>query len=107
MNGADIWHSMKAVIAVAISSISAGLATILSLLPDVIGMIASIAGIILSYAFTRVHIARYKQIVLETEIARQKEIERMQGILCRKEHGEPLRREEDHLDEERHGFDTE
>lgn len=93
-NNADIWQSVKTAVTVALSTLGAGVGTILDILPDVFGLIASIVAIALSIALIRVHLAKYNQIVLETEIIRAK----LEEAKRRKDAGLPVRREEDQCD---------
>jgi hypothetical protein len=76
-NAVDIIQSVKTALTVALSTLGAGIGTILNLMPDILGWVATVTGIALSIALIIVHWAKYKQITLETEVLRAKEEERI------------------------------
>lgn len=76
-----------------------GVGTLLELIPDDIGKLATLAGFILSCVLIYTHIRRgrieYEKTELEVTILREKEAERIDKALQRRAAGQPTRREDD------------
>lgn len=73
----------------------AGIATVLKILPAVLGSIATLAGIMLSGFLIRKVLMETKKVKIEMIILRQREKERLVEIEKRKNCGASLRRKED------------
>jgi len=82
-------------IGAAVASGTIGTGTIIDLIPDGIGKVSMLIGIILSILLIRVHYANLQKIKMEVGIMKRKEEERLEAARLRKEEGQPLRREED------------
>lgn len=72
-----------------------GIGTFLDWIPNDIGKLATLVGIILSVVLIRVHLTNLKKAQLELQIMRDKEEERKEETRRRIERGEPVRREAD------------
>lgn len=92
----EILHNPK--IAATVSAITTGTGSgmMLNWIPDDIGKLSSLIGIILAIILIRVHWVTLKKSQLELEIMKRKEIERKEAVNQRKEKGKPLRREDDY-----------
>ena len=82
-------------IGAAVASGTVGTGTIIDLIPDGIGKVSMLIGMILSILLIRVHYANLQKIKMEVGIMKRKEDERLEAARLRKEEGQPLRREED------------
>lgn len=88
-------------VASAVSTITTGtgLGTFLDLIPNEVGKLATVVGIILSSVLIYTHWRKgrieYKKTQLEIIILMEKEAERLDAARKRKEAGEPTRRVED------------
>jgi len=82
-------------IGAAVASGTVGTGTIIDLIPDGIGKVSMLIGMILSILLIRVHYANLQKIKMEVGIMKRKEEERLEAARLRKEEGQPLRREED------------
>lgn len=75
-----------------------GIGTVLDMIPDDIGKLATLIGIVLSLVLIRNHWrngrAKYISIELENQIMRQKIAEREEVAKLRKEAGLPIRKDE-------------
>lgn len=87
--------SLKAAIVVSAGTTGSGVGMILDLIPDGIGKLATLVGVVLSIVLIRVHLANYRKIELEMEITARKEAERLEANRKRKEQGLPARRSDD------------
>lgn len=76
-----------------------GIGTFLDWIPNDIGKLATLVGIVLSMVLIYTHWRKgrieYKKTQLEILILKEKEAERIEAALKRKEAGEPARRKED------------
>ena len=81
----------KMALAVASGTMGTGTGTIIDLIPDGIGKVATLIGIILSLLLIRVHYANLQKLQLEREIMKRKESERLEALEARKAEGMPLR----------------
>lgn len=84
-------------IAASVSAVTTGTGagTILEYIPDDIGKLATLIGIILSVILIRVHLVSLKKAQIELKMMKEKEAERCEVTTQRKESGQPLRRGED------------
>jgi hypothetical protein len=82
-------------IAAAVASGTVGTGTIIDFIPDGIGKIATVIGIVLSLLLIRVHYVNLQKSRLELEIMKRKEEERLEAATARKTDGMPLRRGDD------------
>lgn len=96
-NAHHIAESIKAALAVAGSTITVGVATILDKLPDALGIVATLVGICLSLLLIRAQLDIHKsrklddqKRVLEINELKAKEVERIE-----KAKKSPLRRDDD------------
>ena len=88
-------ENTKVIGAVSTVTTAAGLGTVLNYLPDVLGSVATMAGILLSWFLIRKVRMETKKIKLEMQVLRNREQKRHDEIDHRQEEGEPLRRESD------------
>jgi len=70
----------KAGATVAAVTTGTGMGTILKYIPDDIGKIAVLVGIILSVVICRLHLVNIKKTKLEIEIMRQREADRLKSL---------------------------
>lgn len=82
-------------IGAAVASGTVGTGTIIDVIPDGIGKVATVIGILLSILLIRVHYANLQKIKMEVAIMKRKEEERREAAKLRKEEGLALRRVED------------
>ena len=98
----EIVISPKPAIAVAMSTTGTGMGTIFDLIPDDIGKLATVIGIILSsvliYTHSRRMIMDAKKSKLELEILQDKRREQVDNAKRRAAAGEPIRRDYDNID---------
>lgn len=84
---------------VATTTTGTGLATFLDIIPDGIGKLATLVGIVLSCVLIYTHLrkgrAEYDKIRLETRLLVEKEERRAREAQRRRETGQPTRRQED------------
>jgi len=96
---ADMLQNAKIAGGVAAATTGTGLGTILDLIPDDIGKLATLVGAILAAVLIYTHLRRMqldrRKILLEIAILEQRETERRQAIEARLRQGGELRREED------------
>jgi len=71
------------------------LGTILDLIPNEIGKLATLVGILLSIVLIYAHILAVHKTRIEIEILRAQEADRQAAIKWRVEHREPVRRIDD------------
>jgi len=78
---------------------STGIVTILDLIPNDIGKLATVVGIILSTVLIYTHWRKgrieYEKTKLEITILKEKEVDRLESAALRKEKGQPVRRRDD------------
>lgn len=91
----EILHNPKIAATVSAMTTGTGAGTFLDWIPNDIGKLATVIGIILSIILIRVHLIGLKKAQLELKIMKDKEQEREKAAAMRKEKGQPLRREED------------
>lgn len=76
-----------------------GFGTVMDWIPDDIGKLATVVGILLSLVLIYTHLRRgrieYAKTQLEIEILKEKEAERLEAAARRKMSGHPVRRAED------------
>ncbi len=87
---ADVASSPKVAPLVSTAAIGSGVSTFFDLLSKGVGIAASIAGFVLA-------ITLYRKAALELEILRSRERERIEQTEDRRDHNEPLRREDDSI----------
>lgn len=91
--------SPKLAVSVSALTTGSGLGTILDLIPNDIGKLATVVGIILSAVLIFTHLrkgcAEYTKTRLEIMILEEKEAERIENATRRKSEGLPIRRESD------------
>ena len=88
-------ESTKVVGTVSTVTTAAGLGTVLNYLPDVLGSVATMAGIMLSWFLICKVRTETKKIKLEMALLREREQKRHDEVEHRVEEGEPCRRESD------------
>ena len=97
----EIAVSPKPAIAVAMSTTGTGMGTIFDLIPDDIGKLATLIGIVLSsvliYTHTRRMMMDSKKSKLELEILKEKRREQIENARKRASAGEPVRRDYDDI----------
>lgn len=91
----QIVHNPKIAAGVSAMTTGTGAGTVLDWIPDDIGKLATLVGIILSVILIRVYTVTLKKGQLELSIMKAKELERVAEVEARKKHGMPLRRDED------------
>lgn len=93
-------QSPKTAVTVSGATTGAGLGTYLDLIPNEIGKLATLIGIVLSIVLIYVHLKKSqldsKRITLEMEILKQREEDRRREVAERKQKGMVTRRAEDH-----------
>lgn len=89
----SVVENTKVAASISTATTAAGLGTVLNYLPDVLGSVATMAGILLSWFLIRKVRMETKKIKLEMEVLRGRERTRSDEIDHRVEAGEPLRRE--------------
>jgi hypothetical protein len=72
-----------------------GVGTFLDWIPNDIGKLATLVGILLSVILIRVHLMSMKKTQLEVDILRQEKTERLDAARLRRASGQPARRTED------------
>lgn len=77
---------------VATGTVASGMGTYLSLIPDEIGKLATLVGLLLTLILSYSHWIIIKKNRLELRIAERKEEERLAEMEDRKKHGLPLQR---------------
>ena len=77
------------------AALGAAMESAISWIPDDIGKLATLVGLILSVILIRVHLTSLKKAQLELKIIRDKQAERHAATVKRGQSGQPLRREED------------
>lgn len=91
----------KAASVVSTLTTSTGIGTLLNLIPNDIGKLATLVGIILSIVLIYTHWRKgrieYKKTQLEINILMEKEAERLDAARRRKELDEPVRRSDDNV----------
>ncbi len=91
--------SPKAASVVSAVTTGTGLGTILDLIPNDIGKLATLVGIVLSVVLIQNHWrkgrAEYTKLQLEIKVLKRQEAERSQNAVKRKKAGLPVRRGED------------
>ena len=93
----SVVENTKVVGTVSTVTTAAGLGTVLNYLPDVLGSVATMAGIMLSWFLIRKVRMETRKIKLEMDVLRDREQARQDEIETRVESGEPCRREGDEL----------
>ena len=97
----EVVISPKPAIAVAMSTTGTGMGTIFDLIPDDIGKLATLIGIVLSTVLIYTHSRRMmmdsKKSKLELEILQDKRREQVENAIKRAAAGEPVRRDYDSL----------
>jgi hypothetical protein len=78
-------YEQKLAAAVSAATTGSGLATILNLLPNNIGEVATFVGIILSLLLIRVHFVSLQKQKFELEVMKRKEAERVAALGRRQE----------------------
>lgn len=91
----QLTHNPKVAAGVAAMTTGTGAGTVLDWIPDDIGKLAVIVGIMVSIMILRVQRVTLKKEQLELQIMKDKEAERKEAAELRKETGQPLRREAD------------
>lgn len=95
----ELAQNPKVASAVSTVTTGTGIGTFLDLIPDDIGKLATLVGIVLSSVLIYTHWRKgrieYQKTQLEILILKEKEAERIEAALKRKEAGEPARRRED------------
>ena len=90
---------VKTAALVSTTTAGTGLGTVLNLIPDEIGKLATLVGIVLStvliYTHWRKGRSEYQKTMLEILILKEKEAERLDAARRRAQTGTPSRREED------------
>ena len=72
----DLTTNFKVAIGVVAGTISAGVSTLLELIPDDIGKLASFVGIILSLVLIAVHITVFRKHIIELEMLKEEQRKR-------------------------------
>ena len=88
-------HNPKIASGVSALTTGTGVGTFLDYIPNDIGKLATLVGIVLSIILIRVHLLGLKKTQLEVEILKQEKAERQEAARLRMLNGEPTRREED------------
>lgn len=91
----ELAHNPKIAAGVSTVTTGTGLGTVLDFIPDDIGKLATLIGIVLSFILIRVHWAGLKKVQLEVSILKTQEAERVERAKARRKQGEALRRHED------------
>ena len=91
----QLTHNPKFAVGTATMTTGTGAGTLLDWIPDDIGKLAVIVGIMVSIMILRVQRVTLKKEQLELQIMKDKEAERKEAADYRKETGQPLRREAD------------
>lgn len=95
----SVLQSPKAAAIVSTSTVSSGIADILGIIPDDIGKLATLVGIVLSVVLIYTHLrkgsAEYQKIQLEIDIMRSKDEARKKQATQRINNGLPVRRGDD------------
>ena len=94
---ANAAENTKAAASISTATTAAGLGTVLNYIPDVLGSVATMAGIMLSWFLIRKVRMETRKIKLEMEVLRERERAHRSEVEHRVEEGEPLRRESDGL----------
>lgn len=99
MSGRAILHeamqSPKIAAVVSAATTTTGAGTIFDWIPDDIGKLATVMGLMLSVILIRVHLKMLEKINLENEAMRAEKEERLRVAAERKVKGEPVRRDYD------------
>ena len=99
MSGKEVLHQLsqnpKVAAVVASATTGTGAGTILDYIPDDIGKLAVIVGIMVSLMILRVQRVVLKKENIELSMLRTKEREVMAAAIKREEAGDPLRRDSD------------
>lgn len=93
----DLILSPKTGTAVSTATTGSGLGTLLDLIPNDIGKLATLVGILLSIVLIYAHILAVRKTRIEIEILRAQEADRQAAIQWRVEHREPVRRVDDQV----------
>jgi hypothetical protein len=96
MSGKEIIHQLvespKVAAIVSAATTTTGAGTIFDIIPDDIGKLATLVGIILTIILIRVHLLSLEKTKMEVEKMRN---DRIQAAIERKTKGEPVRRVSD------------
>ena len=99
MKSQTMFDDPKTAALVSVATTGTGISTVLELIPDDIGKLATVIGIILSSVLIYTHYRKgrseYKKTMLEITILEEKESERLANSRIRKSEGLPIRRESD------------
>lgn len=95
MNVQELVTNPKVGQTIAAATTTTGLGTILDWIPDDIGKLATLIGIVLSVVLIRLHWLGVKKQQLELDILKEKEAERLENARLRRAHGQPVRRGDD------------
>lgn len=95
----ELVSNPKVAAGVSAMTTSSGFATFLDWIPNDIGKLATLVGIVLSLVLIYTHLRKgrieYKKTQLEMEILKKKEEERLEHARSRREKGLPTRRQSD------------
>ena len=92
---ANVAENTKVAASISTVTTAAGLGTVLNYIPDVLGSVATMAGILLSWFLIRKVRMETRKIKLEMEVLRSRERTRRDEVEHRVEEGKPVRREGD------------
>jgi uncharacterized membrane protein YfcA len=99
MNVTDLMSDIKIAWVTVMGTIGSGLGTVLEMIPNEIGKLATLVGIVLSSVLIYTHWRKgrieYQKTQLEILILKEKEAERIDSAHRRKEEGLPARRCDD------------
>lgn len=92
----EILESPKIAATVSAMTTGTGAGTALDWIPDDIGKLGTVIGIILSVILIRIHLVSLKKVQFELKTMTNRERRRSEIAALRKHVGEPLRRTDDH-----------
>ena len=95
MNVNELLSSLKIGAGVAATMTTAGMTAVLSVLPEVMQWVTTLAGVALSVVLIRRHLTDTRKTRLEIQILREQEEERKAEIEKRRAAGEATRRDSD------------
>lgn len=91
----ELLTNSKIAATVGATTATSGMGTILDLIPDNIGKLGTLVGIILSMVLIASHLMVVRKTLLEMAVLKEKEAERLDSARQRQIRGEPTRREDD------------
>jgi len=91
----EIAQNPKTGALVSTATTGSGLGTLLNLIPNDIGKLATVVGILLSFLLIYANVLRIRRERLELTILRRREDERVREVVERGQAGQPIRRCDD------------